>query len=185
MSALPRTGIPAGESRKTWDSRRLTFAMHSVPAAHTTCRSARQTLHGQRLADGAVSACNWAMNWILTLYIRTTSDHRLQHRRRRRNGAACTLHWRCIPTAAKHNVSSVLQPAAFANPPVVTQVDKAISSPLGGGNTQFPGRNEATRFFAFQIISNGETTEVLNLPRGGVHLTNTPAFAQPGKRFSG
>jgi len=96
-------------------------------------------------------------------------------------GTGCyALYTGADPYGGKHNVSQFTTRAAFANPPVVTQVDKAISRRWAAVIRRFPGRNEATRFFAFQFISNRRTPEVLN-PRGGVStLTNTPAFAQPG-----
>ena len=119
----------------------------------------------------------WSTNWIATLYsgnaqtigcsITTTA------------GTNCFALQ--VPGVDKYigKVEQFYNPAAFANPPVATQIGQADFGPLGGKRTQVTGppykKLDFSLFKSFQVT---ERTR-LEFRAESFNLTNTPAFANP------
>jgi hypothetical protein len=76
-------------------------------------------------------------------------------------------------------VEQFYNPAAFANPPVATQIGQTDFGPLGGKRTQVTGppykKLDFSLFKSFQVT---ERTR-LEFRAESFNLTNTPAFANP------
>jgi hypothetical protein len=137
----------------------------------------RYMASGSRMAQFLLG--NWAMNWILTLY--TGQPQTIDCTQTTGAGTGCyALYTGADPYGGKHNVSQFYNPAAFANPPVVTQVGQSDFSPLGGGNTQVSGPGmKRLDFSLFKSFPIGEHRR-FEFRAEAFNLTNTPAFAQPG-----
>lgn len=122
---------------------------------------------------------NWNMNGILTL--NTGQPQTIPCTKTTGAGTGCyALYTGIDPYSGQHNVQQYYNPAAFADPPVVTQVGQTDFSPLGGGNTQVSGppirRLDFSVFKSFPF-SEGRRFE---FRAESFNLTNTPIFAQPG-----
>jgi hypothetical protein len=122
---------------------------------------------------------NWSTNWILTLDTGQPVTVSCATSTGAANGCYALMTG-VSPYSGVHDVQQYYNPAAFATPPVVTQVGQTNYAPLGGGNTQVTGpplhRLDFSLFKAFPV---GEKmrfefrAEVFN-------LSNTPAFSSPG-----
>jgi hypothetical protein len=122
---------------------------------------------------------NWSTNWILTLDTGTPVTVNCATSTGADNGCFALLTG-ASPYSGAHNVQQYYNPAAFATPPVVTQVGQSNYAPLGGGNTQVTGpplhRLDFSLFKAFPVNERMRfefRAEVFN-------LSNTPAFSSPG-----
>jgi hypothetical protein len=122
---------------------------------------------------------NWSTNWILTLDTGTPVTVNCATSTGADNGCFALLSG-VSPYSGAHNVQQYYNPAAFATPPVVTQVGQSNYAPLGGGNTQVTGpplhRLDFSLFKAFPVNERMRfefRAEVFN-------LSNTPAFSSPG-----
>ena len=84
------------------------------------------------------------------------------------------------PYAGPHNYKQWLNPAAFAQPPVATQISQTDIAALGGGpqNARGPGFNNLDS----SVFKNFSFTETLRLQfrAEAFNTTNTPQFGQPG-----
>ena len=82
--------------------------------------------------------------------------------------------------AGPHNYTQWLNPAAFAQPPVATQIGQSDYSPLGGGPQQVrgPGFNNLDS----SVFKDFAFTESIRLQfrAEAFNTTNTPPFGQPG-----
>jgi hypothetical protein len=132
---------------------------------------------GSRVAQFLLG--NWSTNWILTLY--GGQPQTIDCTQTTGAGTGCfALYTGQNPYGGAHNVSQFYNPAAFKNPPVVTQVGQTDFSPLGGGNTQVSGPPmKRLDFSLFKSFPIGEHRRV-EFRAESFNLTNTPAFAQPG-----
>ncbi len=132
---------------------------------------------GSRIAQFLLG--DWSTNWIVTLY--TGQPQTIDCTQTTGAGTGCyALYTGADPYGGAHNVSQFYNPAAFKNPPVVTQIGQTDFSPLGGGNTQVSGpplrRLDFSIFKSFRV---GEHRR-FEFRAESFNLTNTPAFAQPG-----
>jgi hypothetical protein len=132
---------------------------------------------GSRIAQFLLG--DWSTNWIVTLY--TGQPQTIDCTQTTGAGTGCfALYTGEDPYGGAHNVSHFYNPAAFKNPPVVTQIGQTDFSPLGGGNTQVSGpplhRLDFSIFKSFRV---GEHRR-FEFRAESFNLTNTPAFAQPG-----
>jgi hypothetical protein len=121
----------------------------------------------------------WSANWILTLD--TGQPQTIGCTKTTGAGTGCyALYTGVDPYSGKHNVSQYYNPAAFADPGVVTSVGQTDFAPLGGGNTQVSGpplrRLDFSLFKAFQVSENKR----IEFRAESFNLTNHPAFSQPG-----
>ncbi len=84
------------------------------------------------------------------------------------------------PNSGPHDVQQYYNPAAFATPPVVTQIGQTNYAPLGGGNTQVTG--PPLRRLDFSLFKSFPVRESMRFEfRAEVfNLSNTPAFSAPG-----
>ena len=81
--------------------------------------------------------------------------------------------------ASHRSVDGWLNPAAFATPPVATQIGQTDYTPLGGAPTQFYGPGfHRLDFSVFKIFPITERTRV-EFRSEFFNLTNTPNFANP------
>ncbi len=122
---------------------------------------------------------NWSTNWILTLY--TGQPQTIDCTETTGAGTGCyALYTGVDPYSGVHNVNQFYNPAAFKNPPAVTQVGQTDFSPLGGGNTQVSGPPlRRLDFSLFKIFPVGEHRR-FEFRAESFNLTNTPAFGLPG-----
>ena len=122
---------------------------------------------------------NWSTNWILTLD--TGQPQTIDCATSTGAGTGCyALYTGVSPYSGAHNVEQYYDPAAFATPPVVTQVGQTDYAPLGGGNTQVSGPPlHRLDFSLFKSFPVSETMR-FEFRAESFNLTNTPAFAQPG-----
>jgi hypothetical protein len=76
-----------------------------------------------------------------------------------------------------HGITQFLNPAAFANPPVVTTIGQTDYSPLGGHPTQAHGPGFAD--LDFSMFKKFQTSETTNLEFRGefFNFLNHPNFA--------
>jgi len=138
----------------------------------------RQYMNGMpRAAEMLIGG--WSTNWILTLD--TGQPQTIGCTKTTGAGTGCyALYTGADPYGGKHNVSQYYNPAAFADPPVVTAVGQTDFSPLGGGNTQVSGpplrRLDFSIFKSFQVTENKR----FEFRAESFNLTNHPAFSQPG-----
>jgi hypothetical protein len=81
--------------------------------------------------------------------------------------------------AGPHNVNNFVNPAAFANPPVATEIGQTNLAPLGGSMTQASGppfrRMDFSLFKQFRINENMHA----EFRAEAFNLTNTPNFSNP------
>jgi hypothetical protein len=121
---------------------------------------------------------NWSANWILTLD--TGQPQVIGCPQATGAGTGCfALYTGVDPYSGKHNVSQFYNPAAFRNPPVVTQIGQTDFSPLGGSNTQVSGPPiRRLDFSVFKSFPLAETRRI-EFRAEAFNLTNTPAFSQP------
>ncbi len=122
---------------------------------------------------------NWSTNWILTLD--TGQPQTIGCTKGTGAGTGCyALYTGEDPYAGAHNVSQYYNPAAFKDPPVVTQIGQRDFSPLGGGNTQVSG--PPLRRLDFSVFKSFPVSETkrFEFRAESFNLTNHPAFAQPG-----
>lgn len=122
---------------------------------------------------------NWSTNGVLTLD--TGQPQTIGCTKGTGAGTGCyALYTGVDPYSGSHNVQQYYNPAAFKDPPVVTQVGQADFSPLGGGNTQVSGppihRLDFSLFKSFPISERKRFEFRIE----SFNLTNTPSFAQPG-----
>lgn len=82
--------------------------------------------------------------------------------------------------AGPHDQTQWLNPAAFAQPPIATQIGETNYAVLGGGPQQARGPNFID--LDFSLFKNFTFTEDVHgqLRAEAFNLTNTPQFAQPG-----
>lgn len=130
-------------------------------------------------------AGGWSMNWILTLQdgqpgtvpcvVSTTSGY----------GCDALLVPGQSVTAGPHDVNQWLNPAAFATPPVATNIGQSDYTPLGGSPTQFYG--PGFHRLDFSLFKNFQFTERTRLEFRSefFNLTNTPNFSPPGFSANG
>jgi hypothetical protein len=121
---------------------------------------------------------NWSTNWILTLD--DGQPQTISCTKTTGAGTNCyALYTGVDPYSGKHNVQQFYNPAAFADPPVVTQIGQTDFSPLGGGNTQVTG--PPIRRLDFSIFKSFLLSETrrFEFRAESFNLTNTPTFAQP------
>jgi outer membrane receptor protein involved in Fe transport len=146
--------------------------------------------HGRRFGGSSRGVANaivggWDTNWILTLQdgqpgtvpcaIATTS------------GFGCDA--LKVPGvdlyAGKHNADQWMNPAAFASPPVATQIGQTDYSPLGGGPAQFRGpgfhRMDFSLFKQFPLSERFR----MEFRSEFFNLTNHPNFSNPGFSING
>ena len=121
----------------------------------------------------------WSTNWILTL--RTGFPQTIGCTKATGAGTGCyALYTGVDPYSGPHNIDQYYNPAAFADPPVVTQVGQTDFSPLGGGATQVSGpgyhRLDLSLFKAFPVTERSR----FEFRAESFNLTNTPNFGQPG-----
>lgn len=122
---------------------------------------------------------NWSTNWILTLD--TGQPQTINCATSTGAGTGCyALYSEVVgPYSGLHNVNQYYNPAAFATPPVVTQVGQTNYAPLGGGNTQVSGPPfHRLDFSLFKTFPLNETMR-FEFRAESFNLTNTPAFSQP------
>jgi hypothetical protein len=122
---------------------------------------------------------NWSANGVLTLD--TGQPQTIGCTKTTGAGTGCyALYTGVDPYSGPHNVQQFYNPAAFRDPPVVTQVGQTDYSPLGGGNTQVSG--PGIHRFDFSLFKAFPVTERMRVEfrAESFNLTNTPAFAQPG-----
>jgi len=119
----------------------------------------------------------WSVNWILTLHSGNPQTIDCTYGTGADNG--CYALYTGASLYAGQSVSHFYNAAAFANPPVVTQIGQTNYAPLGGGNTQVTGpafhRLDFSLFKSFPITEHKRfefRVEAFN-------LTNTPNFALP------
>ncbi|MGI8988334.1 MAG: TonB-dependent receptor domain-containing protein [Bryobacteraceae bacterium] len=130
-----------------------------------------------RIADLALG--NWGTNFILTLD--TGQPQTVGCTRGTGAGTGCfALYTGVNPYSGPHNVQQYYNPAAFRDPPVVTQIGQTDFSPLGGGNTQVTG--PPIRRLDFSVFKSFPVTESkrFEFRAESFNLTNTPTFAMPG-----
>ncbi len=122
---------------------------------------------------------NWQTNWILTLD--TGQPQTIGCTKATGAGNGCfALYTGVDPYSGPHNVQQYYNPAAFKDPPVVTQIGQTDFSPLGGGNTQVTG--PPIRRLDFSVFKSFPITERTRAEfrAESFNLTNTPTFAMPG-----
>ncbi|HTV06546.1 MAG TPA: TonB-dependent receptor [Acidobacteriaceae bacterium] len=85
------------------------------------------------------------------------------------------------PYAGPHNKTQWLNPAAFAQPPIATQIGEANYAVLGGGPQQVRGPDFQN--LDSSVFKNFVFTESVKLQfrAEAFNTTNTPQFAQPGQ----
>ncbi len=130
-----------------------------------------------RLAEFTLG--NWQTNFILTLD--TGQPQTIGCTRSTGAGNGCfALYTGVDPYSGPHNVQQYYNPAAFRDPPVVTQIGQTDFSPLGGGNTQVTG--PPIRRLDFSLFKSFPVTERIRFEfrAESFNLTNTPTFAMPG-----
>jgi hypothetical protein len=140
--------------------------------------------HGQKFMDNSNRVAefllgNWSTNWILTLD--TGQPQTINCATSTGAGTGCyALYTGISPYSGVHDVAQYYNPAAFATPPVVTQVGQSNYAPLGGGNTQVSG--PPFRRLDFSLFKSFPLTETMRFEfrAESFNLTNTPAFSQPG-----
>lgn len=84
------------------------------------------------------------------------------------------------PYAGPHDITQWLNPAAFIQPNVVTQIGQTDYSVLGGGAQQVRGPGLSNVDASIFKYFNFTDTVRLQFRAEAFDLTNTPAFAQPG-----
>jgi hypothetical protein len=138
----------------------------------------RHYLSGMSRA-GEMLLGGWSTNWILTL--NTGQPQTINCTKTTGAGTGCyALYTGADPYGGKHNVSQYYNPAAFADPGVVTAVGQTDFSPLGGGNTQVSGPPlRRLDFSIFKSFPVGEHRR-FEFRAESFNLANHPAFAQPG-----
>jgi len=122
---------------------------------------------------------SWATNFILTLD--TGQPQTINCTKTTGAGTGCfALYTGVDPYSGAHNVQQYYNPAAFRDPPVVTQIGQKDFSPLGGGNTQVTGppirRLDLSLFKSFSVSESKR----FEFRAESFNLTNTPTFAMPG-----
>ena len=85
------------------------------------------------------------------------------------------------PMGGRHNVNQWVNPAAFANPGVVTTMGQTDFSPLGGPPTQVKRSGPGFHRLDFSVFKQFRTSETTHFEfRAEIfNLTNTPNFALP------
>jgi Carboxypeptidase regulatory-like domain len=172
---IPGWGINKDVGLAAFDIRHAVSASgtYDLPAG----KGQRYMSNSNRLAQFLLG--NWSTNWILTLD--TGQPVAVNCATATGAGTGCfALMTGVDPNSGQHNVQQYYNPAAFATPPVVTQVGQTNFAPLGGGNTQVTGppihRLDFSLFKSFPFRENMRfefRAEVFN-------LSNTPAFSAPG-----
>ncbi len=119
----------------------------------------------------------WSTNFILTLH--TGNPQTINCTQSTGAGTGCYALYTGQDPYAGQSISHFYNAAAFANPPVVTQIGQTNYLPLGGGNTQVSGPSfHRLDFSLFKSFPISETRR-FELRAESFNLTNTPNFALP------
>lgn len=145
---------------------------YDLPAGH----GRKYLANGNKFVDGVLGG--WSTNFIVTL--RTGFPQTITCTKTTGAGTGCDALLTGAPLyAGPHNVSQYYNPAAFADPPVVTTIGQTNFAPLGGGPTQVFG--PGFRRLDFSLFKTFPITEKrrLELRAESFNLTNHPNFGQP------
>ena len=145
---------------------------YDLPVGH----GRKYLVNTNKLVDGILGG--WGANFILTL--RTGFPQTIGCTKTTGQGTGCNALLTGAPLyAGPHNVSQYYNPAAFADPPVVTTIGQTDFAPLGGGPTQVfgPGFHRLD-FSVFKTFPLTESKR-LEFRAESFNLTNHPNFGQP------
>ena len=117
----------------------------------------------------------WSLNWILTL--QDGQPLTIGCQRGTAAGVGCYPLLVGDVNAGKHNVDQWVNPDAFTDPPVATQIGQTDFAPLGGGATPIIG--PGFHRFDWSLFKQFKTSEktYLEFRAEFFNLTNTPQFA--------
>jgi hypothetical protein len=147
--------------------------IYELPAG----RGRKYLSQGRGLLDAMLGG--WSANWLLTLH--TGFPQTIGCTRATGSGTGCyALFTGVDPYSGPHNITQYYNPAAFRDPPLVTQIGQTDFSPLGGGNTQVEGpgfhRLDLSVFKSFYVFEDKR----FEFRAESFNLTNTPNFGLPG-----
>ncbi|MDQ6665200.1 MAG: hypothetical protein M3Z23_12495 [Acidobacteriota bacterium] len=174
-AGIPGWGIQKDMALAPFDIRHALSASGSYDLPFGKGR--RYMTSPNRIADLALG--NWGTNFFLTLD--TGQPQTIGCTKATGAGTGCfALYTGQDPYSGPHNVQQYYNPAAFKDPPVVTQIGQTDFSPLGGGNTQVTG--PPIRRLDFSVFKSFPVTESkrFEFRAESFNLTNTPTFAMPG-----
>jgi len=136
----------------------------------------RQYLSGASGLKQAVLG-GWTINWITTL--NSGQPQTVNCTRRTTADFGCFALVDPNEEISLGRVEQYLNPDAFFNPPVATEIGQSDFSPLGGGKTQVLGPSfSKLDFSVFKSFPVGEDKR-FEFRAEFFNLTNTPAFAMP------
>jgi outer membrane receptor protein involved in Fe transport len=127
--------------------------------------------HGKILGE-------WRTNWVLSIY--SGQAQTIGCSITTGAGTGCYALVVGDPYAGSHDVNQFYNPAAFANPAVVTTIGQTDFSPLGGTRSQVTGPPLRQLDFGLARQFKVANDRRLEVRVEVFNLTNTPAFALPG-----